>query len=148
VLFNGRQLFTYEMLVADRVRGAWGELPGACFQPYMGNQPHDGWATKTRRKLQRSHFFFVSSWPLMHLVTQMQLKALERFRPGHGYPQHSPSRAIVAPTRLSGVEAPDVSPIVTAPSGGSHGDVVTSAFDPIGRWRISVGESRHSGSAM
>ena len=55
---------------------------------------------------------------------------------------------MAAPTRLSGVEAPDVRPIDDRPVGGSQPRGVTSAFDPTGRCRISSAETRQSGSAM
>ena len=55
---------------------------------------------------------------------------------------------MAAPTRLSGVEAPEVRPIDTGPSAGSQPAAVTSAFAPTGRWRISSAETRQSGSAM
>ena len=40
---------------------------------------------------------------------------------------NSVSRTIAAPTRLSGVEAPEVSPTDRSPSSGNHPRVVTSA---------------------
>jgi hypothetical protein len=49
---------------------------------------------------------------------------------------------------LSGVEAPEVRPIETGPSGGSHPVADTSDLVPIGRCRISSAETRQSGSAM
>src|SRR5262245_8231454 len=58
------------------------------------------------------------------------------------------SLAMTAPTRLSGVEAPDVRPIVTGPDAGSQPAVRTSFFVPAGRWRISAADIRHPGSAM
>src|SRR6185436_6940096 len=63
------------------------------------------------------------------------------------YEQNPSSRATAAPTRLSGVEAPEVRPIETGPSCGSHPDEDTSALVPIGRCRISSGDTRQSGSA-
>jgi hypothetical protein len=50
-----------------------------------------------------------------------------------GYPQKDSSRAIAAPTRLSGVDAPEVNPIVRGPAGGSHPVAVSSVFEPTGR---------------
>src|SRR6185436_1333812 len=64
------------------------------------------------------------------------------------YEQNPSSRATAAPTRLSGVEAPDVRPMTTGPSCGSQPDVDTSDLAPIGRCRISSAETRQSGSAM
>src|SRR5258707_2554713 len=55
---------------------------------------------------------------------------------------------MAAPTRLSGVEAPDVRPIAMGPAGGSQPRLVTSVLDPTGRCRISSDEVRQSGSAM
>src|SRR5437867_8819399 len=46
--------------------------------------------------------------------------------------QNASSRAMAAPTRLSGVEAPDVKPTVRGPAGGSHPVAVTSLLDPTG----------------
>src|SRR5579872_1928997 len=66
---------------------------------------------------------------------------------GSGAPQNWASFTIAAPTRLSGVDAPEVRPIATGPS-GSHSVAVTSVFDPIGRCRMEAADSRQSGSAM
>src|SRR5205823_1907322 len=55
---------------------------------------------------------------------------------------------MAAPTRLSGVEAPDVSPIASVPDDGSHPVVAISIFEATGRWRISCAETRQSGLAM
>ena len=41
--------------------------------------------------------------------------------------QNPARRLTTAPTRLSGVEAPEVTPIDTGPDGGSHPAVVTSS---------------------
>ena len=57
------------------------------------------------------------------------------------------SRRITAPTRLSGVDAPDVSPIVTSPA-GSQPVVVISSVCPTGLCRMSSADSSPSGSAM
>jgi hypothetical protein len=65
------------------------------------------------------------------------LLALTLFAIGLGrqtrYPQNASSRAMAAPTRLSGVDAPDVKPIVRGPAAGSHAVAVSSVFDPTGR---------------
>src|SRR5207302_3858573 len=58
------------------------------------------------------------------------------------------SLVTTAPTRLSGVEAPDVRPMRTGPSAGSQPSEVISVFDAPWRCRISAGDIRHSGSAM
>src|SRR4029453_168867 len=64
------------------------------------------------------------------------------------YEQKPSSRATAAPTRLSGVEAPEVRPIETGPSRGSHPDADTSDLVPIGRCVLSSAETRQSGSAV
>jgi hypothetical protein len=65
------------------------------------------------------------------------LLALTPFAMGPGQPirytQNASSRAMAAPTRLSGVDAPEVKPIATAPDGGNHPVAVSSVFDPTGR---------------
>ena len=58
------------------------------------------------------------------------------------------SRSIVAPIRLSGVDAPEVSPTLSAPAAGSQPLAVTSTFDPTGRCLMASADSRQSGSAM
>ena len=55
---------------------------------------------------------------------------------------------MAAPTRLSGVEAPEVNPIVTSPTAGSQPFDTISVFCPTGRCRIWSTDTRHSGSAM
>ena len=49
------------------------------------------------------------------------------------YRQKDSSRVTAAPTRLSGVDAPEVSPITTGPEEGSQPVVVASALAPTGR---------------
>ena len=65
------------------------------------------------------------------------LLALTLFVTGLGqeslYVQKDSRRAIAAPTRLSGVEAPEVKPIVRGPAEGIHPVAVTSVFEPTGR---------------
>jgi hypothetical protein len=51
------------------------------------------------------------------------------------------------PIRLSGVEAPDVKPIVTSPF-GIQPVAVVSCEPPTGLWRISSADRRLAGSAM
>src|SRR5439155_7050312 len=66
----------------------------------------------------------------------------------HDGSQNCSRRAIAAPTRLSGVDAPDVRPTMTGRRLGSQPVVVTSSFDATGRWRIASADTRQSGSAM
>ena len=63
-------------------------------------------------------------------------------------PVNSASFSTTSPTRLSGVDAPDVRPMEIGPLGGNQGEVVSSVFAPTGRCRISPGDTRQSGSAM
>src|SRR5260370_20894440 len=88
-------------------------------------------------------------WPRTESINPIRPPSrTARLSEGRGHAQNASILAIVAPTRLSGVEAPDVRPTVTEPVGGSQPDVVTSAFEPTGRCRISSGEIRQSGLAM
>src|SRR5688500_2565101 len=68
-------------------------------------------------------------------------------QPGSAEAASSSRRRIAAPTRLSGVEAPDVSPIVTSPS-GSQPAVVISAGCRTGLCRIASRDTSPPGSAM
>jgi hypothetical protein len=67
---------------------------------------------------------------LVWIALGLLLLALGRLR---GYEQNASRRAIAVPTRLSGVDAPEVRPTTTERSRGNQPVVVTSAFDPIGR---------------
>ena len=51
------------------------------------------------------------------------------------------------PIRLSGVDAPEVSPMVRGPD-GSQPDVVTSWALPTGLWRMMSADTSPAGSAM
>ena len=70
--------------------------------------------------------FFIA-WLLL-VLTLYAMGLLQQIR----YPQNASSRAIAAPTRLSGVDAPEVNPIVRGPA-GNHPLAVSSVFDPTGR---------------
>src|SRR5262245_15366983 len=61
--------------------------------------------------------------------------------------QNASSFAMTAPTRLSGVDAPDVKPIDTGPLGGNQPVVRISDFVPAGRCLIALLDSKQSGSA-
>jgi hypothetical protein len=71
--------------------------------------------------------FFIA-WLLLAL-TLFAMGLAQQMR----YPQNASSRAIAAPTRLSGVDAPDVNPIVRGPAAGNQPVAVSSVFDPTGR---------------
>src|SRR5262245_46893788 len=58
------------------------------------------------------------------------------------------SLRMTVPTRLSGVEAPDVNPIERGPDPGSHPIETRSSLPPTGLCRISDGDMRPAGSAM
>ena len=71
---------------------------------------------------------FFAAWVLLALmlfVMGLGQQMVER--------QNVSSRATAAPTRLSGVEAPDVRPTAKRPVRGNHPVAVTSVFDPTGR---------------
>jgi hypothetical protein len=71
---------------------------------------------------------FFAAWVLLALllyVMGLGQQAVER--------QNVSNRATAAPTRLSGVEAPDVRPTAKRPARGNHPVAVTSVFDPTGR---------------
>jgi len=71
---------------------------------------------------------FFAAWVLLALllfVMGLGQQAVER--------QNVSNRATAAPTRLSGVEAPDVRPMAKRPARGNHPVAVTSVLDPTGR---------------
>ena len=71
---------------------------------------------------------FFAAWVLLALllyVMGLGQQAVER--------QNASSRATAAPTRLSGVEAPDVKPTAKRPVRGNHPVAVTSVLEPTGR---------------
>ena len=71
---------------------------------------------------------FFAAWVLLALllyVMGLGQQTVER--------QNISSRATAAPTRLSGVEAPDVRPTARRPVRGNHPVAVTSVLDPTGR---------------
>ena len=71
---------------------------------------------------------FFAAWVLLALllfVMGLGQQTVER--------QNASSRATAAPTRLSGVDAPDVRPTVRRPVRGNHPVAVTSVFEPTGR---------------
>ena len=71
---------------------------------------------------------FFAAWVLLALllyVMGLGQQTVER--------QNVSSRATAAPTRLSGVEAPDVRPTARRPVRGNHPVAVTSVLDPTGR---------------
>jgi hypothetical protein len=71
---------------------------------------------------------FFAAWVLLALllyVMGLGQQTVER--------QNASSRATAAPTRLSGVEAPDVRPTARRPVRGNHPVAVTSVLDPTGR---------------
>ena len=71
---------------------------------------------------------FFAAWVLLALllfVMGLGQQAVER--------QNVSNRATAAPTRLSGVEAPDVRPMAKQPARGNHPVAVTSVLDPTGR---------------
>ena len=71
---------------------------------------------------------FFAAWVLLALllfVMGLGQQAVER--------QNVSNRATAAPTRLSGVDAPDVRPMAKRPARGNHPVAVTSVFDPTGR---------------
>jgi hypothetical protein len=71
---------------------------------------------------------FFAAWVLLALllyVMGLGQQTVER--------QNVSSRATAAPTRLSGVEAPDVRPMAKRPVRGNHPVAVTSVLEPTGR---------------
>ena len=71
---------------------------------------------------------FFAAWVLLAMllyVMGLGQQAVER--------QNASSRATAAPTRLSGVEAPDVRPMAKRPVRGNHPVAVTSVLEPTGR---------------
>jgi hypothetical protein len=71
---------------------------------------------------------FFAAWVLLALllfVMGLGQQTVER--------QNVSSRATAAPTRLSGVDAPDVRPTARRPVRGNHPVAVTSVFEPTGR---------------
>ena len=71
---------------------------------------------------------FFAAWVLLALllyVMGLGQQTVER--------QKVSSRATAAPTRLSGVEAPDVRPTARRPVRGNHPVAVTSVLEPTGR---------------
>jgi hypothetical protein len=71
---------------------------------------------------------FFAAWVLLAMllyVMGLGQQAVER--------QNVSNRATAAPTRLSGVDAPDVRPMAKRPARGNHPVAVTSVFDPTGR---------------
>ena len=71
---------------------------------------------------------FFAAWVLLALllfVMGLGQQAVER--------QNVSNRATAAPTRLSGVDAPDVRPMAKRPARGNHPVAVTSVLDPTGR---------------
>jgi hypothetical protein len=71
---------------------------------------------------------FFAAWVLLALllfVMGLGQQTVER--------QNVSSRATAAPTRLSGVDAPEVRPTARRPARGNHPVAVTSVFEPTGR---------------
>ena len=71
---------------------------------------------------------FFAAWVLLAMllyVMGLGQQAVER--------QNVSNRATAAPTRLSGVEAPDVRPMAKQPARGNHPVAVTSVLEPTGR---------------
>jgi hypothetical protein len=62
--------------------------------------------------------------------------------------QSNERRSTVFPTRLSGVDAPDVNPIDKGPATGSQPSLRISALPTAGLCRIESADSRQSGSAI
>src|SRR5471032_1229607 len=101
-------------------------------------------------RLRRHHTAprFEGSWLSYRTIRPLQLGCLHPAPVTHTWLANPSNRRTTVSTRLSGVEAPDVSPICTAPRPGSHPAEIRSCLASTGLCLISDAETRQSGVAM